>query len=262
MKTTALSFNTNSSKETIIELLSTEWPLTAKKMHRRLIKKYHRSITYQAVHKALTELAEKNIIEKGKEGYRINKSWLKQLGEFSQKLEQELEDKNKKSEVKAMHRFVFTIHNDFIKFVNGLMEEMTKKEGKLNVVFHFRHVPYPHVLSNEDMQKIKALMPQMKWTMMSMKGTTLDRWNAQQWRKLGVKVVVGADIAADRRIIMNDIVINAYMSKEALRRWDKMYAITNLNKFDINSLNKAIFNARLKTIVTLVKDKDLAEMLL
>ena len=64
MKTAVISFGGNPTKETVIELLSREWPLTAKKIYRRLVKGYNISITYQAVHKSLTELTEKKILEK------------------------------------------------------------------------------------------------------------------------------------------------------------------------------------------------------
>lgn len=261
MKTSALSFGTNPTKETIVELLSQEWPLNAKKIYHRLVRKHSISITYQAVHKALTELKEKNIIEKTKEGYKINKSWIKDLGDFSQKLEEELESPNQKREIKTIHKLSFKIHRDFIKFHLDLMEDTIRKEGKINMIFQFRHIPYLHVLSNEDLQRMKPLMPKIKWTIISRNSTPLDIWNAKQWEKVGIKVIFDEKISADRRIIMNDYVIEAHMSKKSLEKWDELYSVKDLYDFDVKAMNESIFNQNFKTIVTLIKDKELAALL-
>ena len=55
---------TDSTKNSIIELLSQEWPLTAKKLYNKIIKECHTQITYQATHKALKELLEKISLKK------------------------------------------------------------------------------------------------------------------------------------------------------------------------------------------------------
>lgn len=261
MKTSALSFGANPTKETIVELLSQEWPLSAKKIFRKLSKGHNLSITYQAIHKALKELTEKNILEKIKEGYKINKAWIKNLGDFSQKLEEELESSNQKREIKTIHKISFDIHRDFIKFHLDLMEDTIRKEGKINMIFQFRHVPYLHVLSNEDLQRIMPLMPKIKWSIISRNSTPLDIWNAKQWEKVGIKVAFDENISADRRIIINDYVIDAHMSKKAIKKWDSLYAVKDLHDFDVRTMNEDIFNQKFATIVILLKDKELASLL-
>jgi len=89
----------SSTKEKIIELLSEKWPLTAKKIYRNLLRNYRLSITYQATHKALKELAENGILEKRKEGYLLNKEWVTKLGDFSEKIKDELAHVNKIREI-------------------------------------------------------------------------------------------------------------------------------------------------------------------
>ena len=49
-------------KSLIIEILSEDWPLTAKKIYYK-IKKKGKSVSYQAVFKSLQYLAEKKSIE-------------------------------------------------------------------------------------------------------------------------------------------------------------------------------------------------------
>ena len=59
MKSPLSILGSNSTKESIIELISEKWPLSAKKIHNILRKDYHLSLTYQATHKALKELNQK-----------------------------------------------------------------------------------------------------------------------------------------------------------------------------------------------------------
>src|SRR3989338_6355575 len=130
------------TKESIIKILSEKWPLTAKKIHNILKKDYSLSLTYQATHKSLTELTKNNILEKSKQGYSLNKEWIKNLEDVSKKIISDLENKNKTKEIKTCEKMIFDNHSDFIKFTLNFMEEVMKKEGKLEMVFHYRHVPY------------------------------------------------------------------------------------------------------------------------
>src|SRR3989344_136975 len=119
MKSPISILGSNSTKENIIELLSTKYPLSAKKIHNILKKDYNLSLTYQATHKSLTELNKKNILEKRKQGYELNKEWIKNLRDTSKKIISDLEDKDKKREVKTCEKIVFKNHSDFIKWNVG-----------------------------------------------------------------------------------------------------------------------------------------------
>ena len=253
------SLGNSPTKENILEILSKEWPLSAKKIYNRLSKNI--SLTYQATHKALQELIEKKIVEKTKEGYKISNEWVENISDFSANIKTKLQDNTRILASGEVQKFIFTRHRNFIKFHVNFIEDIIKKEKNLKMTFHFRHVPYPHVLSNEEINKLKPLMPKIKWTILSKKSTVLDAWNAGQWKKMGVKVVMGAEVSADRRIIMNDYIMDAHMSKEALESWDKMYSIKNFNDLDVNSITESIFNKKFTTIVTIVQDKELAKML-
>ena len=253
------SLSNSPTKESIIEMLSQEWPLTAKKIYHRVSKNI--SITYQATHKALQELAEKKIIEKSKEGYQISKEWIKHLGDFSQKIENELENSNQKKEIKTMQKIIFENHSEFVKFTIDLMEQIIKKEKKLKITFLYRHIPYPNVISREDIQRLKSIMPKTKWTILSKSNTPLDQWHAKLWKNFGVQAKAGVNISEDRMIIINNHIINAYVPNESIKKWDDSYAIKEASEFDISDTMEAISSTKLKTIATLFEDKELAKML-
>lgn len=252
---------TGSTKGSIIEILSKKWPLTAKKIYFELTKNYSLPITYQAVHKTLKELNENKILEKTKEGYQINKSWIKDLGNFSEKLTAELTDSEQKREIKTLQRVTFNTHREFIKFHLDFMKEIIKKEKKLDMIFHYRHVPFPHVMSNEEIKIMKDLAPKIKWTILSKKDTVIGRWLVNQWKKMGVKVKLGVDTPSDRLMILNDYIFEVFTSKKAIEMWDKNYSAKKVENFDTSVVSEAIMDSKLKTIITIIKDKELASLL-
>ena len=219
-------------------------------------------ITYQATHKALKELVEGKALEKSKEGYLISREWVKQLGDFTEKVRDDLDSSGKKREIKTIHKLVFSPHREFIKFHLNFIQEVVKKEGKVEMVFFYRHVPYPHVLTNEEIKGMKELRKKLKWVIIAKNDTPVSRWCAKQWRKFGVKVKLGADTSADRLIIMNDYIMNVYMPWEALLGWDKAYAAKNIDEYDINfMMEQGILNPKSKTFVTILRDKEIASLL-
>ena len=49
-------------KSAVIEILSLEWPLSAKEVYNKVKKITDKNITYQAVYKTIKELVEKKVI--------------------------------------------------------------------------------------------------------------------------------------------------------------------------------------------------------
>ena len=255
------SLSNSPTKENIIELLSREWPLTAKKIYRRVVKNYKTSITYQGVHKALRELIGNNILQKSKSGYFINKEWVAKMGEFSHALKDKLEHKGYNSESRTFRKITFNSHREFIKFHIDFIEDLIRKDGKLKMLFYYRHIPYPHVLSNEEIKRMKNLMPKMKWTIISKSTTPMDKWNAKQWKKMGVKIKLGLEIPADRLMILNDYILNIYVPEESIFAWDKSYSVKNIGDFNVDFTNEAILDQKLKTTAIIFKDREIARLL-
>lgn len=254
------TLGTSPTKHAIIEVISTDWPITAKKIYNKLKKEYNLKITYQATHKALQELVVRRIIEKTKDGYIINKEWIKELRSLSEKLQSDLEHLHLKREIKTIHKISFENHREFIKFHLDFVDKVINEESRLDMVFHYRHVPYPHVLSNEEINKLK-LIKNMRWLILSKKDTIMGRWCAAQWEKFRIKVKLGVDVSSDRRIILNDYIMDVYTTKESIIKWDKIYSVKNVKDFDANSINESLFNPKFKTILTIIKDKELASLL-
>jgi len=262
MKSPLSLLGSSSTKANIIELLSEEWPLTAKKVYNQLTKKYSLSITYQATHKALKELNQNNILDRKKEGYLLNKEWVGSLGQLSERITKELNQSGEKREVKTCHKLVFKNHSDFIKWSVDLTEEIIKKEGKLDQVFLFRHVPYPHSISREDIVRLMPLMPKIKWKIYSRESTILDKWFAKFWRKMGVEVKLGQDVSTNSiLILMNDYIITLHFSKKAREEWDKIFSVKKIRDSDMDEMTETLLNTNQKAVLTVFRDKEIANLL-
>ncbi len=118
-------------KDKIIEVLSTEFPLTAKDIHRRM--RDHSRPTYQAVHKLTKELTNEGVLVELSKKYLINLKWLNGLNEFSSRIRgnylniQELDCKpGQKSSLEAIERYK-----------ENLLEDLKDMENKpyLNIEF-------------------------------------------------------------------------------------------------------------------------------
>ncbi len=68
-------------RETIISILSKQYPLTIKKIYSLVKKEYKLDVTYQAVFKLVKEMLKDNILQNGdtEMEYQLNISWIKQL---------------------------------------------------------------------------------------------------------------------------------------------------------------------------------------
>ena len=82
-------FNQEGVKELIIKILSSTWPISVKEISSILRKGYNVKVSYQAVHKAVNELLRKKILTKNSQkSYELNTDWIKEVKQFSLKLEQ------------------------------------------------------------------------------------------------------------------------------------------------------------------------------
>jgi len=66
-------------RESIISILSRNFPLSIRKIYNSVKKDYKLGVTYQAVFKMVKGMMDDGIIEKEEKEYRLNMGWIKQL---------------------------------------------------------------------------------------------------------------------------------------------------------------------------------------
>lgn len=71
------------TKDAVINLLTSEWPLTLRQIFYKIKKQYNYSFTYQSVYKAVKELKERRVLLEKDKKYEINVKWVKRLQSFT-----------------------------------------------------------------------------------------------------------------------------------------------------------------------------------
>lgn len=75
----------SSITELAILILSQEWPLPMRTIHWKMGREYGKLVSFQATHKALKKLVQKQILTKQDLHYELNTQWLKQQTNFNLK---------------------------------------------------------------------------------------------------------------------------------------------------------------------------------
>ncbi|PIY59856.1 hypothetical protein COY95_04870 [Candidatus Woesearchaeota archaeon CG_4_10_14_0_8_um_filter_47_5] len=71
-----LSPKEKSTRNLIVNILASEWPLSAKKIHNHLKKHYGVLITYHSVYECIQNLCEQGVVERRKREYQLSKAWI------------------------------------------------------------------------------------------------------------------------------------------------------------------------------------------
>lgn len=66
-------------RETIISILSNEFPLNIRKIYNKVKKEHNLNVSYQAVFKIIKEMVDDRILEKIEREYKLNIKWIKEV---------------------------------------------------------------------------------------------------------------------------------------------------------------------------------------
>ncbi len=125
-----------STKDLIIEILSEEWPLSARVIWNKVKKNYSKSITYQAVYKLIQKMLSDRIIIKKENKYNLNKSWIKESKDFFNILDKNYDDKKvekvpySKSHLKKSVRYSFKTLSAMGNYVANYFTDFPNPEKK------------------------------------------------------------------------------------------------------------------------------------
>jgi hypothetical protein len=76
--------NRKSTRDLIISALGAEWPMSVRKIHKKV--RMHTSVSYHAIYKTVKQLVAEGILQKKDKEYLINKSWIEQMINFFEQL--------------------------------------------------------------------------------------------------------------------------------------------------------------------------------
>ncbi len=259
----------NSTKEQIIQILSNKWPISVKELHKELEKEFNAKLTYQAVHKTISEMIENKILENENKKLQLNKKWLESQKKFFDTTESKYSGKHENYILDPYNyepqKFEFDNISKFcVTMAHWINDICLKDKGDQIGIGILRHLWSPTSLRFVDLDLLKKMGKVNKTYMIIKFNSNLDRWLKKQYDnvslgpiKLGVNHEYEDDFA-----VRNSYVIQVHFSDETKKIMDSYYK----NVKDIKDLLKyyifqKIPKEKIKITVTVYRNRDMANLL-
>ena len=91
MNTPELFGKSDSVKSLVFQILTKEYPLKLIELHNTIKRRYGKSVTYQGVRKAVTELIGESVLEAQGSVYALNPAWIEQTRRALEDIERDLQ---------------------------------------------------------------------------------------------------------------------------------------------------------------------------
>ena len=252
-------------KSAILSLLLHGHPLTVKKIHNALKRKWAFSVTYQAVHKAVHNLYGQNILTKSKKGYVIKNAWVNQLEEFIKTFKQNyLKEKGLKEAIWEGNTQILTFatFEDAENYRKKLQQEFFSKPGAKIFAQETPHIRSPLIYSEKSLTLLNLVKQyNAQCYILTAGNTAIDEWCADYYRQSNVKVKTGIDCAQDCQImVMNDTIVQMYIPSEISKAMDEIYAkAKKVGDISVPDLHRNVYKKKTNVKMIITKNKELAE---
>lgn len=211
----------SNTKSAIVSVLSQGTPLSNQQLHHQVTKEIRKTISYQAMHKALKELETQTVIEKNGNQYQLNPMWVHSIEAWAQETKNRILQQNnelEKPEVKTFENVVelarFFIY-DYFNYPNP---------QKLPQIARW-HIMYSLLgLSKEEMDEIRKVAKNRQHFILCKGTSIIDRALATAFEGMGVRVKLGANILEPfDSILVGDYICEIYFSPEFLSLFKKLW---------------------------------------
>lgn len=261
-----------STKNLVFSILSHEYPLRIIELSNLIRKRYGKSVTFQAVRKAILELVNDKVLLQEDKSFSINKQWVKESKAFLDKLYAQLsQTKTKPASVEALHGeisvFTFTSLHEMMQFWYELMHEFLgrMKAGNINA-YQSAHAWEGILYPNQEQKIMLEYAKKKVKTYFLTTGTTpLDRQFIRVYKKLNIHCGQAPSTKSfDRTHVIGtygEMIVQVQLTEEIARKLDIFFRKTkSLEDMNLLALTKI---AELKTELkmTVIKNKAMAKQI-
>jgi len=261
-------------KDLIINILSFDWPLTLSQIHYKITKEYHRSVSYQATYKSLTELISENVISKQDRLYQINIHWVEKLKEFSVHIESNYKNNEKVPLLEGVLK-VKTENNVTVMTFNSLLEldkmwlnikkEYYKNRAVENEVTFWEGnhcwwlLAYPE-LEYGEIEILKK--KKVKDFVIVHNNTPLDLLAKKFYDRAGIKFRISKSKVESDMTVFGDTIMQVYLSSQISEKIDEVYSkCKSTSDVDIHYLLKEVLTKDIQINLVLTRNREIAEQL-
>ncbi|MBT4540800.1 hypothetical protein HOC35_04775 [Candidatus Woesearchaeota archaeon] len=276
--TPSLGTAKKTTKDLVISTLMYEYPLTLAKITNSIKKKFHASVTFQGVRKAVNQLVENEVIvkigEKSKH-YQLNKEWIVKLRDFAEQMHESYYSKSKGiREVEAIGEDikVYTFDNliDLDKFWDKLITrwfEADKDNPKKKVYAQLSgHTWYVLGQLGEETAILETIKKHnINFYIFANDNTFLDRWSKKYYNDLGFHYTTNKSKKRNTNAryfsVYNDLIVQAEYPQKIADEIDEVYNNTkDFESFDATKLIR-ILREKAELKVTVMRNPIVAEQL-
>jgi len=256
------------TKDLVFSLLIEAKAMTLTQLHRGIKRRYGKSVTFQAVIKAVKSLLEHKVLVKKKRLYSLNKDWIFEIRNFFDRLythEFKVKRPMKKVEL-GKEVTVYTIHNllELDRLWNDLLMNWAKKEEKdKRNVWKGRHCWWliPR-LQEEDLLHDYFTKRKIKTYNLLSENTVLDRISFNYYLKKREKIKVSKKAREKTDVHLSafgDYLVKFEIPTAISYKLERIYKKTR--KIEDLDLKKVldIFKEKTEIEVMVIKDKLLAD---
>ncbi|MAG01716.1 hypothetical protein CMI42_00085 [Candidatus Pacearchaeota archaeon] len=255
-------------KNLILEILSSKWPLTLKKIHNIIKKNYRMKVSSQAVYKSLQDLCNKQVLVKNDREYSLNLDWIKKLKELSKSLENSYVNKNpligRDFGINSIETFTFDNLSNLDSFLMPIIEKyLTRKEhGDYSCYSYWIFGWWPLFISNEKYKVLRDIINPKRIYMVLKDNSQITAFCSNFYKKIGINVRTGKEIEDFDFIVLGDLIVQIFKPAKLNNRVISLF--NKFNKFEDIDMDKVIevFEEAHKIEVVILRNKDLSNVLL
>jgi len=246
----------DSTRNMILAILSDGQQRSVRKILSQLQAVYGKKVTYQAVHKIIGQLCREGVLSRFGKEYQINKGWLTGLCSFVCKIGSS-EGIPKVENTANVLRFKNIMEAD--NFMIKLEKEFahtTMKKGKICI--QYRHSWWPLVYAKGDyIVDIKSAPNKLYGLCRG--DTPTDKWCADFYRKIGMKVKTGVDLSSSNSVF-GDITVEVFVPPSISKQIDKIFkSVKDPADFDTYSFIQNILKKKVDIYAIVIKSKTISE---
>ncbi len=242
--------NGKTTKSAILRVLAADWPLSLKKIYFSLKKESNRTMTYQAVYKAVKELLGEGVLSRQGNQYLISPVFVEKSAEFIGKLAEAYE-KNGLGGVGKLQELNFSSLNEAWDFLLSKLNTNFFGESKEAYIQLRRFFVFP--LSKEDINRLKEFGLKKKVYVMCRGKSVVDKMAAGFLTSLGAHVITGIECARPTNVFVNgNCVISIYvLGKKERAELSNQYMAANSSETNrFKSLSDVFFKrVRVKFVI-------------
>ena len=259
-------------KNLCFTILSKEYPLKIVELTNLIRKRYGKSVTFQAVRKALLELTESGVLERTEKEFQINKEWVKDAKRTVDELYTTLStDKptTKHDSAGDVAVYTFTSLNDLMIFWQDIVDDWYKKfkHGDHNVNAYQGAHTWEGALHPDREHKVMGQLKKKGITSYSVttENTPLDRNIKRFYESTGLKATINPSPSTfDKGYYVatyGDLIVQARYPSDLVKELDTFFkknkTIEDLNLKELSD----IVNKKRAMKLTVIKNLEMAKQI-